>query len=152
MPGWLLRLYFWIGFITLGLDWLSKHWARGLFGGVKAVLPGVIEIRVVRNPGVFQGLFSEPGALPLLLSLSTTAVLCALLVYLAWRSDPAKSMRHWAFACMIGGAFANGLDRAVHGYVLDFLSMGPLGIYNLADFAVLAGAGIFLIDLWKKRF
>lgn len=151
MPGWLLRRYAWVVAITLGLDFLTKLWARRLFGGVAAFLPGVIEIKVVRNHGMFQGLFSSNTAVATILGLTLSAGVCFFLGYLAWRSVAAKTMRHWAFACMIGGAFANGLDRAMYGYVLDFLSFGPLGIYNLADLAVLAGAGLFFVDLWKKK-
>lgn len=151
MPTWLLRRYALVLASILALDWLSKLWARRLFGGVKTLLPGLIEIRVVRNTGVFQGVFAGPGSLSIILGVVMSAAFGALLCYFAWQTAPAKSMRHWTFACMIGGALANGLDRAVHGYVLDFLSIGPLGIYNLADFAVLAGAGLFVLDLWKKK-
>ncbi len=55
-----------------------------------------------------------------------------------------------ALALLIGGAFGNLYDRAVNGYVIDFLD-AFYGAYhwpafNVADSAICAGAALLLLD------
>ena len=60
-----------------------------------------------------------------------------------------------ALGLMIGGALGNVLDRARHGAVTDFLDF-YLGAYhwpafNLADVAVVSGAGLLLLDSIRAK-
>ena len=55
---------------------------------------------------------------------------------------------------MIGGGVGNWIDRVLHaGVVTDFvrIGLGPLrtGIFNVADVAVMAGAGILIWMMWR---
>ncbi|MEZ5494115.1 MAG: signal peptidase II [Pseudomonadales bacterium] len=55
-----------------------------------------------------------------------------------------------ALALLIGGAFGNLYDRAVYGYVIDFLDVF-YGAYhwpafNIADSAICAGAALLLLE------
>jgi signal peptidase II len=45
----------------------------------------------------------------------------------------------------IGGATGNLLDRLVRGAVVDFVAIGPWPVFNLADAALVAGAGSILL-------
>ena len=51
---------------------------------------------------------------------------------------------------MIGGALGNGLDRVMHGAVVDFIHLhhGEFSwyVFNLADCAIVAGVGLLLYD------
>lgn len=133
------------------LDGLTKAWFRNDAEGVHTLIPGLIRILVVRNRGFFQGILGpELGSGAPWLSLLVAGIALALLTLLAWRSPAAKTARHLGFACMIGGALSNSLDRLIHGYVLDLIQIGPLGVYNFADFALLGGAGVVLADYWRK--
>ncbi len=57
-----------------------------------------------------------------------------------------------AAGLLIGGALGNVIDRALYGYVLDFLNMSCCGIrnpyvFNLADVFIFAGAiGLAFFD------
>lgn len=51
----------------------------------------------------------------------------------------------WLFGLIIVGATSNIIDRFIYGYVIDYLYFAPLSYINLADIAIFAGAGIFLI-------
>ena len=58
-----------------------------------------------------------------------------------------------ALSCIFSGGASNLYDRALNnGAVVDFLNIGigPLrtGIFNIADMAILFGAGLFLIASW----
>ena len=46
----------------------------------------------------------------------------------------------FAMGLLLGGAIGNPLDRILHqGYVVDFISVGSLPIFNLADISILSG-------------
>lgn len=75
-----------------------------------------------------------------------------------WRSSPTERViSHVGFALVIGGAIGNLIDRAVFGYVIDyFLFHTPVwsfAVFNLADAAITAGAGLIILDellVWRR--
>jgi len=48
---------------------------------------------------------------------------------------------------VVGGATGNLLDRLRRGAVVDFIVVGPWPAFNLADAAIVAGAGLILLSL-----
>jgi signal peptidase II len=48
---------------------------------------------------------------------------------------------------IIGGAGGNVLDRLRRGAIVDFIAVGPWPVFNLADAAIVAGAGLVLMSL-----
>lgn len=75
------------------------------------------------------------------------------LIGLGWytvKSDELKTYMVACYALVIGGGLGNLVDRALHGYVVDFLWTGiPNGIgtniYNIADVAIMAGVITLLV-------
>ncbi|MEA2819023.1 MAG: signal peptidase [Bradyrhizobium sp.] len=49
----------------------------------------------------------------------------------------------------IGGATGNVLDRLYRGAVVDFVAIGPWPVFNLADAALVAGAGAILLTVLR---
>jgi signal peptidase II len=51
---------------------------------------------------------------------------------------------------ILGGAIGNVIDRLVHGYVVDFISLHYRGwtfpAFNVADSAITIGAGLLILD------
>ena len=47
----------------------------------------------------------------------------------------------------IGGASGNVLDRLYRGSVVDFIAIGPWPVFNLADTAIVAGAGLLVLSM-----
>jgi signal peptidase II len=45
----------------------------------------------------------------------------------------------------VGGATGNFIDRLRRGAVVDFVAIGPWPVFNLADAALVAGAGSILL-------
>lgn len=62
------------------------------------------------------------------------------------------------FACaltlILGGALGNVIDRAIHGYVVDFLQVHAGGWYfpafNVADSAITIGAILLILDELRR--
>ena len=149
------------------LDLLTKAWAERALAGrpPTALLPG-LRLELEGNPGVAFGLWGDgERTIPLVLGL-------ALLAYLGWltlRPHPSGRARHAGLGLMFGGTAANLYDRAFgdvqpHGLwgggprpgVVDFIVVRPWpGLhwpaFNLADVAVVAGAGLLLVALWRGR-
>jgi len=133
---------------TWGLDSITKAWALRLIGGLKT-FPGILEFWVYRNSG---GAFGLAGPTQKTLLILGMVLVLLLLIGWAWFTDRTKTMRHFGFACMIGGAAGNLSDRMVHGFVIDFIQIGGLPVFNGADMAVVMGMLLVAVDvLGEKR-
>ena len=60
----------------------------------------------------------------------------------------------FALAFILGGALGNLVDRALQGYVVDFLVFHYETYYfpafNIADSAITIGAGLLIIDMFRQ--
>lgn len=59
-----------------------------------------------------------------------------------------------ALALILGGAIGNGIDRLVHGHVVDFLQVHWAGwafpSFNVADSAITVGAVLLIVDEFRR--
>ena len=133
------------GVLVLLLDQASKNWATRLYGGVDTLIPGWLAVRVLRQKGGLLGGWGLDG-----MWFAITFLAMGLLIFLAMRTPAIKKMRHFGFACMIGGALGNLTDRLVRGYVIDFIELRPLPVFNLADGALALGILLIAGDLCIK--
>ena len=81
-----------------------------------------------------------------------TALLLMLLVYLmtsVYRAE--KYLQFFALSLILVGGVSNFLDRALHGFVLDYFNFFNLWMFNLADVMILVGALIFLRQIIRKN-
>lgn len=51
---------------------------------------------------------------------------------------------------IIAGATGNLIDRIIHGFVIDFIRIGPWPIFNLADAFNIIGIIILIYQIYKK--
>ena len=63
---------------------------------------------------------------------------------------PNQGMRSGA-GLLLGGAVGNLADRIQSGLVVDFLDFRIWPVFNIADIAICAGAGILIFDIWQRR-
>ncbi|HEV6964734.1 signal peptidase II [Roseateles sp.] len=60
----------------------------------------------------------------------------------------------WALTLILGGALGNVIDRAIHGYVVDFIQVHAGGWYfpafNVADSAITIGAILLILDELRR--
>lgn len=77
---------------------------------------------------------------------------CVALIVALWLvvalAKPLPWVERLGYASVLGGALGNGLDRALRGYVVDFLDFYAVGwhwpAFNIADMGIVCGAGILM--------
>ena len=121
---------------ALVADQVTKQLVLNSLGpGVSWPEDGFFRFTFVRNDGTAFGLFQDNGALLTIISLAAVA----LIVYFYREAAMSSWFTRTALGLQIGGAAGNIIDRFRHGYVVDFLDVGPWPIFNIADSAIMVG-------------
>jgi signal peptidase II len=123
--------------VTIGIDFASKAWAIAALAGHSKRI-GPITLRLIHDHGVVLGLGSYVPATAISV---LTASIAAGVAWVAWRGGIRPP---FAAGLIVGGAAANVADRLTAGSVIDFIDIGRLPIFNLADVFLIAG-GVILI-------
>ena len=109
------------------------------------LISGLVSLTHVQNRGVAFGLLA--GISPILMLLAALT----LVVLLSYN----RGRRVWSrgsgigFALMAGGATGNLLDRIRFGFVVDYIDVHVWPVFNLADVAIVTGAGLVLLVLMR---
>lgn len=109
------------------------------------VVGDIARIYVVRNPGAAFSM--GENATPVFAVIQLVAAL--LCIYLTFRVRTGWSAA--AVGLIGGGAAGNFIDRvfrepgALHGHVVDFISVGDFAIFNIADSGITVGVVVYLI-------
>lgn len=139
-------IYYLIVVMIAGLDQMVK-WIIinqvDLFEKIP-VIPGIFDITHIRNDGAAYSMFSS---MPILLIAMPSIVMIAGLVYLALAKKENQVLLMVAIAMVIGGGLGNLIDRIKTGYVVDYLDIQIIPIFNLADICICVGCGLLFIYL-----
>ncbi|MBS2021055.1 MAG: signal peptidase II [Deltaproteobacteria bacterium] len=133
-------------------------WERGLATQPKDVLRSVWQWRYVQNRGAafdFLARADKKVRVPFFLILPIAASIFVLVYFR--RTQDHELRTRVALALLLGGALGNGLDRVLHGYVIDFIAwhwFDPTWAnparhwptFNVADCGVSIGIALLLLD------
>lgn len=155
--GWHLL---WVPVLIIVLDQISKQAilaTMSLYERIN-VLP-FFDIVYARNFGAAFSFLSDAGGWQRWFFTGLAVVVSIVLCIWMRRQTRQQWRLNWAFALVIGGALGNVLDRLQHGFVVDFLDFyirTADGVYhwpafNVADSAIVIGAGLMLWDGFKSR-
>jgi signal peptidase II len=119
------------------------------------IIPGLMSLRYVRNPGAAFGLFAAAPAsfrVPFLVGVAILALVAISWMYL--REGQESGPLRFGLATLAGGATANLWERLLAGEVVDYLDV-YVGSYhwptfNLADIAINVGVGFVLLNTWQR--
>ena len=148
-------LYAIVVILILIADQALKYWVTlsiPLDEGVRAFVPGVLELRNIHNNGVAFSLLSGASRwIFIVLALVVSAG-----IILAVRKKWVRSaFGRWMSILVIAGALGNALDRMLSGYVVDMLAFQfwpSFPVFNVADVCIVIGAiGFFLHVLLYKE-
>lgn len=134
--------------LVIGLDQLTKHTIGTSIepGHPKTLVPGVLHLVYVRNPGVAFGFLTGGGAA--VYALEALALL-ALVSYLAVR--PGRPWLWLPTGMLIGGALGNLIDRIASGSVIDFIKLPDWPAFNFADMSITFGVIILVLVVESRR-
>lgn len=131
------------------LDQASKALAlQQLASGVSIPLLGPLaSLTLAHNRGSAMGLL--PGGSQWLAGVGVVAVLALII----WGPRYARSgpTSWWGLSLLLGGAAGNLIDRLRLGYVVDFIDLHWWPVFNVADIAVVCGAGLAALALTLNR-
>ena len=113
-----------------------KYWVTlsiTLDEGVRALLPGVLELRNIHNNGAaFSLLSGAPRWIFIILALVFTVI-----IIVAVRKEWVRgAFGRWMAILLLAGALGNCLDRMLSGYVVDMLAFEfwpSFPVFNIAD-------------------
>ena len=118
----------------------------------KAIVPNLLDFVHVQNTGAAFGLLNAaefPYKSALMIGIATLA-LVAISLYARQLGNDEKLSRY-GLALILGGAFGNLIDRAIAGYVVDFIDVywgeAHFWAFNVADAAITIGAALVLLEM-----
>ncbi|AWX15677.1 signal peptidase II [Mergibacter septicus] len=151
-------IFLWLSLLIFISDLLSKWWIVKHFALYQSVevLP-IFNLTYVRNYGAAFSFLAEHNGWQKYFFILLAMFISGLLTYWLSKSPRSAKLLNCGYACIIGGALANMLDRLYNGFVIDFLDFHwkiyHYPIFNLADVAICVGAGCLILDhfLHHKR-
>lgn len=141
-----LRWYAIAAAAVLLLDQASKAWAVDALADARVIplVGDLLSLRLIRNSGAA---FSIGDSMTWVMSLIAIAVTVAIVAVV-----PRIGSARWSLALglLLGGSLGNLVDRffrdpaPLQGHVIDFIDYGGLFVGNVADIAIVVGAGVLL--------
>ena len=141
--------------VALVIDQASKLWLLYVFDiahrGAVRVTP-FFDLVLAWNVGISFGWFQSENQFAQIALMAIKVV--AVIVLGIWMARSRTLLATLALGLIIGGAVGNGIDRFLHGAVVDFalfhLDIGGNTynwyVFNLADVAIVAGVAALLYD------
>ncbi len=131
--------------LLVGCDHVTKHVAKMDLEGrpPHGLAAGILDLRYTENTDSGFGLLrwaSSSVRTPLLTTMQLAGGLAFLLLSLQRRVSRPACL---ALLLLAGGALGNGLDRLIHGHVVDFVHVVHWPVFNMADIYITVG-GILL--------
>ena len=139
---------------VLAVDQLTKQVVRQLLPlhDTLKIVPGLLDFTHVQNTGAAFGLLNAadfPYKPAVMIGIAAIA-LVAIAAYGAQLGFHERLAR-FGLSLILGGAFGNLIDRAVVGYVVDFVDVywgdAHFWAFNVADAAISIGAVLVLLDM-----
>ena len=139
------------GSSAFAADRVRKIWAESHLkenGAMRPLAGGRIALRRLSNKGSAGGYFADKKMLVTASTAAATAIVIA--EWIRSAASGSSLLVRSGYALIAGGGLGNLYDRLRRGAVTDFISFkkrdGRIGklVYNVADFAVFAGAALML--------
>ena len=156
-----LALWLGLAVLVVVLDQLTKTLILGTFelGDTRPVTSFFNLVRVHNSGAAFSFLAGAAGWQRwFFIGLGLAAA-----GFIVWmlRIHPSQKLFCFAVTMIMGGALGNVIDRALHGYVVDFLQFrfavlepvfrgGYFPSFNLADSAISLGAVLLIVDELRR--
>jgi len=139
--NFLVRKYSWfwkIAVVVIVADQLSKFF-------IDYVQPQSSFIHLVQNTGAGFGILKGQT-----LWLALISFIVAVVVIINYKKLPPALFPQVLWGLFLGGVIGNLIDRALRGYVIDFIDMQIWPTFNVADAAITASVIGLVVYYWKE--
>ncbi|MGE5654165.1 MAG: signal peptidase II [Bacillota bacterium] len=111
----------------------------------QAFIPRLLRLTYTHNRGAAFGILQNKRPLFIVIA----AVVVGLLIYYREEITQGRTILKLALSLVAAGALGNLIDRALRGYVVDFLEFAFVSfpVFNVADMAIVTGVSLFVLDL-----
>lgn len=109
------------------------------------VLKPFFYLTYIMNPGAAFGFLAHQTYL----FITVTAILVAGVLLAYPRLPAGMPLLKYGLGLVVGGALGNLADRLRYGQVVDFLDFRVWPVFNLADTAIVIGAGLLIRELMR---
>lgn len=138
------------GIVSLGvsIDQLTKLAAQKYLSFYSAieVIPQTLFFQLVHNYGAAYGIFQHQRLFLLIVSG------CVIIGSLFFRKKIAPtSLSSFGLQMLLIGAIGNFIDRLLLGYVVDFINIQIIPVFNIADIAINIGVLCFIGDIFINK-
>lgn len=140
-------MFFFVIAATFLVDQGAKAAVRMLMyqGESIPVAPPVFYLTYIMNPGAAFGLLANQTYL----FVSVTVLLVAGVLVGYRKLPPDRPLLYYGLSLVVGGALGNLVDRLRFGQVVDYLDFRVWPVFNLADTAIVIGAGLLILELLR---
>ena len=153
-------LYFVISFAFVLLDQLTKYYMSSILplcqpGYCRSIdiLP-VFKFTLLHNKGAAFSFLSDAGGWQRYFLVTISSVVSIFIAVWLYRIYKQEKLLALALSFILGGAIGNLIDRAVQGYVVDFIvvyyDVYYFPAFNIADSAITVGACLLILDMFYK--
>lgn len=145
--------WFTVMLVVIVADQASKYWASmALIPYQPEPLMPMVNLTLAYNSGAAFSFLDTGSVWHRWLLTSFSAIMSIVLFVWIIRLSSKASLQLLAFNLILGGAIANLIDRAMSGYVVDFIDLYVNNHhwpdFNLADSAICVGAFLLFIDVF----
>ena len=149
MPNWVK--YIVLSGIIVAADKISKIWAEQMLGSGEVIsITSWFDFSLVYNSGAAFGLLNDAGGWQTAFFAIIAVIVSGVLVVLIKQLEDRERLLGVAYACVLGGAIGNLIDRLMYGKVVDFVHWFYQDYhwphFNIADIAICIGAAILIAD------
>lgn len=130
-------------------DQLSKYWAEHshLVADGLTIIPNTLTFQLVHNYGAAYGIFSHQRVF--LITVSIVVIVGCSLFFNRLATSRYSDM---GITMLIAGSTGNLIDRLYLGYVIDFINIHIIPVFNIADITInIAVICLFLELILKKE-
>lgn len=106
------------------------------------LMDGIFHITYIHNYGAAFSILQNKTVFLIAVQV---IVISGILLYLIKKRKTEHPMLLLSLAMIVAGGLGNLIDRAVNGYVVDFLDLRIWPIFNIADISVCVGCGLMVL-------
>ncbi len=144
--------WLWLSLLIIVADQVSKWWIRTRFDLYERIeiLPW-LDITRLHNTGAAFSFLSDAGGWQRWMFIGLALVVTLfIMIWLRRLPRTGQTLLAIALALIVGGALGNVIDRAMLGYVVDFISVHQgtwyFPAFNVADSAISVGATLLILE------